>query len=73
VRSNLSKAAISNSGIGATFGEQAIGEGELLANAQRIMGELPIGSVARRFYRELGDHAEQMMKLLSSSPFVSLG
>jgi hypothetical protein len=49
---------------------QAAGEGELMTNARRIMDELPIGSSARRFYRELADNAEHMMQWLSSSPFV---
>lgn len=69
VASNLFKAAISNSGLGTTLGEQAAGEADLLAQAQQIMGELPIGSPTRRFYRELAEHSEHMMQWLSSSHF----
>jgi transcriptional regulator with XRE-family HTH domain len=69
VASNLYKAAISNSGLGTSLGGQAAGEAELMTNARRIMGELPIGSYARRFYRELADHAEHMIQWLSSSHF----
>jgi transcriptional regulator with XRE-family HTH domain len=70
VGSNLAKAAMSNTGLGTALGGQAAGEGELMANARRIMVELPIGSSARRFYRELADNAEHMLQWLSSSPFV---
>jgi len=70
VGSNLSKAAISNSGLGGTLGGQATAEGELGANARRIMDGLPIGSCARRFYRQLVEHAEQMVQWLASSPFA---
>jgi hypothetical protein len=34
------------------------------------MDGLPIGSRARRFYRELADHAEHMMQWLAASPFA---
>ena len=70
VGANLAKAARSNSTLGTTLGGQAAGEGELMANARRIMAELPIGSSARRFYRELADSAEHMLQWLSSSPFA---
>ncbi len=69
VASNLSKAAISNSGLGTTLGAQATNEGAVMANARRIMAELPIASPARRFYRRLAEHAEHMIQWLSSSPF----
>jgi DNA-binding transcriptional ArsR family regulator len=67
---NLSKAAMSNSELGTTLGGQAASEGELITNARRIMHELPVGSVTRRFYRELADHVEQMTRWRSSSPFT---
>ncbi len=66
VGSNLKKAAMSNSGLSTTMGGQSAGEAELMSNARRIMGELPIGSSARRFYRELAEYAEHMMQWLSS-------
>lgn len=70
VGSNLSKVPIFNSGLGETVGGQAADAGELLSNARRIVNELPIGSAASRFYRELANHAEQMMQWISSSPLA---
>jgi transcriptional regulator with XRE-family HTH domain len=70
VGSNLFKAAMSNSGLGTTLGEQATGEGEVAVHARRIMAELPVGSTTRRFYRELAEHAEHMTQWLSSSPLA---
>ncbi len=70
VSSNLFKASISNSGLATTLGGQATGEGEVVTNARRIVAELPVGSTARRFYRELAEHSEHMMQWLSSSRFV---
>ena len=67
--SNLAKAAMYNSGLGMTLGGQRASKGELMDNARRIMAELPVGSFARRFYREIGDNAESMMQRFSSSHF----
>ena len=63
---NLAKSAMSNSGLGASLDGQAASERELATNARKIASELPPGSAERRFYRELGDHAERMMQWLSS-------
>ena len=69
VASNLFHAAASGGRWGNPIGQEAAEDNDLATNARRIMAELPVASSARRFYRQLAEHAEQMMQWMASRNF----